>query len=488
MTWSFVMNGGRQGLNAILTLVLAGILGPKAFGVLSMAMAYIVFAMLFLESGLVAAVVQRKDLDDGYLDTAFWMMVMLGVLLTGTSLALAGWWAGVNRLPELEGVIGALAITLPIQALSLIQQAVLQRDMNFRALAIRTNVSVVAGGAVGIGMAVQGYGVWALVGQQITLASVGLVLLWSLSKWRPGLRVSRRSARELLGFSSGVLLAKIGAFANVRGDTILMGLFFGPVTVGLYRLADRVTQTVTSVTTRSVQSVSLPEFSRWQDHPEELRRSLVSCLRTAAIATIPALALLASLATVLTPVIGQEWLPAGTALEILCVGGMVRLFGLLVGPLMQALGRTHTWAGLTWAQAVPGVGFLVLAAIWLQSASETDQAAGIALARMAMNVVVMLPLSLYLMHRFTGLRLAHLMPAIRPAVLAGVLTAGLVLAARSLLPTDALPPAVSLVTLAALGGATAAVAMLALDADLREMALRIWTRLNGPTTDEQSTR
>jgi PST family polysaccharide transporter len=119
-----------------------------------MAMLYITFIQLLLDQGVVAALVQRRGLSKAHLDSTFWMNLVMCVTLAGTGVLMAPWWARINRLPELENIVIVLSASILIQGFAVVQRAHLQREMAFKQLSIRSNVSVVIGGAVGLACAV----------------------------------------------------------------------------------------------------------------------------------------------------------------------------------------------------------------------------------------------------------------------------------------------------------------------------------------------
>ena len=232
LKWAFVMIWGRRGISLLFTFVLAAILGPQAFGIVTLALVYIAVVELFVEQGMVTAIVQRRELDDAHLDSAFWVNLAWSTVFAGVSIALAGFWARANGVPELEPIIDVLSITIVLWALSLVQRAQLQREMQFKKLAVRSNVASLIGGVVGVSLALGGAGVWALVAQQLTYAAVSTLAFAALGRWRPRLRFSLHHARELFGFSIDVLFANLAGFLSRRGDILFMGLFFSPVVVG----------------------------------------------------------------------------------------------------------------------------------------------------------------------------------------------------------------------------------------------------------------
>src|SRR4051812_14255219 len=178
LKWAYSANWGEKAFSSVFTFALAAMLGPRDFGVVSIALIYIAFIQMLLNQGLLAALVQKKNLEASHLDTVFWTNLAFSLSLAGISILLSGWWGRVNHLPELGFVISALSVCIPIEGLAIVQVAVLQRDMDFKSLALRTNASVVLGGVVGVVMALAGYGIWALVAQQIVKDILALLLLW----------------------------------------------------------------------------------------------------------------------------------------------------------------------------------------------------------------------------------------------------------------------------------------------------------------------
>jgi len=475
LKWAYTMNWGQNGFSALFTFVLAGILGPRDFGLVAMAMIYIAFIRMFLEQGMVAAVVQRKDLRPDHLDSVFWFNNVLAAALMGLSLLLAGWWAGVNRTPELALVISVLSIDLPLEGLAIVQRAFMQKEMDFKSLSLRSNLSVLTGGVVGVVMAFRGFGVWSLVGQRLTQDIVALSLLWSLSHWRPGWRFSRRALREILQFSSATFVGGVGTFAHNQADALLIGMFFGPVAVGLYRLAQRLVLLLVDVGTSSLQLVSLSEFSRFQDKPAELRRSVLTCIRLSATITLPAMAGLAMASDLVMRVIGSQWALAAGPLRILCLLGMALGFIMFTGPLLTALSKPLFMSLVTWAATITNVGALVCVSLFLREAPISRQVTGIALARFGVGALLMLPVYVFLLMRHSGVSAREILNAVSPALL----SAGLVGGVARLLSTSplGLRPIPALIVVGGTAGSIGLAAVISLDAQFRRYALDLYARL-----------
>jgi len=477
--WSYTGSWGDRGLSSLFAVILAGILGPRDFGLVGIAGVYVAFLSMFLDQGYMAALIQRKDLEPEHLDAVFWMDQVLSVVLVGASILFGGWWAARNHAPGARLIISVLSLCIPIRALAIIQGAILQKEMDFKSLAIRNNASTLASGVIGLGMAFAGLRVWALVGQQISKEFIAFLLLWKLSHWRPHFEFSWKHLKELTGFSTSNFIAQLALFAEAQSSSVLLGLFFGPLAVGLYRLADRITNAVVTAATSSVQAVSLPEFSRHQHQPEELRRSVLTCIRLSSAVTIPALAGLAAVSRPLMATIGASWLPASGVLKILCGLSATMILSYFTGPLLQALSRPHQLAVLEWARAAVGSGILVLAGVLVRHSDITRQLMGIALARFANGALLVTPVFLYLLLRLCKISVREFALTVWPSAASAVS----VLVVLALFEFSGWlgsgKPLLLLLAEVALGGVVGITVLLALETSLRKSLVGMWQRSFG---------
>lgn len=474
--WAYTANWGERAFSALFMFILAAMLGPRDFGIISIALTQILFLQMFLDQGLAAALIQRRDLKQEHLDAVFWMDLALSLVLVSLSVVFCGWWARLNHAPEAAPVIAAISVSIVIEALAVVQTSLLRRTMDFKALSIRTNIAVVLSGMVGIGMALAGFRVWALVGQQIVRDLTALILLWRLSSWRPRFEFSWKHLRELMGFSIPNFSAQLANFADSQGSSVVLGLLFGPIALGLYRLADRFVNSVVVMATSSIQAVSLPEFSRLQGSPGELRKSVLSCIRLSASLTLPALAGLAAVSQSLMANVGAQWEPATSVLQILCIAGMCIIFAYFTGPFMQSLARTSALAVLEWARTVAGVLLIVAVGLAVRNGPLNSQIVGIGLARLAISGLIVAPVFLYILMHLAGISLFEMVASVFPAIASAVSVAAAVTLYRwfgVLMPTK---PIFQLVSEIALGGTIGVAALLALDAQLRLAVARPFLR------------
>jgi PST family polysaccharide transporter len=473
LRWAFALTWGQRGITTVFTILLAAILGPEAFGIVAMAGVFISFVWLVQEQGVTTAIVQRADLEREHLDSAFWINLVFCIALGSLIVALSGWWAAVNDVPELEAVVSVLSLELVIWGLGIVQQAILQRELQFRKLALRTNLAALLGGVAGLASALSGLGVWSIVVQQLTLSVTAVVFMWAVSDWRPRFRFSRRHARDIFGFSTSVFVANTGGFVSRRGDVLLMGLFFGPTVVGVYRLADRFVDAVMELTTRPIGLVSLPHFSRLQHDREALRETVGTCMRLVMLTTVPALLVLAASSEYVLAIIGPEWEVGADAMKLLCIVGIVKGLVHFTGPLLFAVARPLTRALMLWVIAAFNVVAIVAAGRALEAATEEDQLLGTSVARVLVSVLVVLPINLFIIRRLAGLPVRRIGAWSVAPVTAGVAAIAVVEGLSVLGALDGAPPVVGLIVAGGLAAGTTLAVLLALEPRARNEVTRL---------------
>ncbi len=474
------MNFGQRGLATAFTFVLAAMLGPEDFGLIAMGLAFVALIQVVLEQGISTAIVQRERMESRYLDAAFWLNLAWCVVLAGVCVALAGWWAAANDTPALRDVILALSGLLLIWGVMIVPLSLLQRDSRFKELAVVWTVAALAGGIVGLALALAGAGVWAFVAQQLVMDGIALVAMLVAVRWRPRFGFSRAHARELLGFSSSVFVANLGGFVNRRADTLLMGLFFGPLAVGLYRIADRIVDLVLEFTMRPVGVIALPHFSRLQSDPEGLRDGVEKCLRLTLVVAVPALVAVAATSDFVLGLFGPEWLPAASVLPLLCVVGVVKGLVFFTGPLLFAVAKPLLRAAVLWVLGALSAVTVVVVGAALTGSSSRDQILGMGASRALLFVVAILPINLVILRRFGGLRFSGVARSL-PAVVGSSLVAigiGVGFDASGILDGVAALPAAAIAVGAAVTAAFATLVLLDPQArfELRSLRERITGR------------
>ncbi|MEO3741898.1 lipopolysaccharide biosynthesis protein [Plantactinospora sp. B5E13] len=477
--WSYVLTAGRIGSTILVTFLLARLLGPSEFGLVAMATVFITVAQTLIQQGLVSAIVQRDRLTSEHLDGAFVVLILAGLGIGALTAAASPLWAWANRAPELTVICVALSPLVLLQGLSIVPEAVLRRELRFRAVAIRTLLASLLSGVVGVVLALLGAGIWALVAQQLVNAAVGLVVLWVVCPWRPSRRPKLSGIRDLLVFSAHSANAGLGLMLSSKADVIFTGLFFGPVATGIYRLAARLPDMLVDVTVRSLQQVALPSLSRLQRDRAALAAHLNQLQHLGAVAGLPVLGVLSAAAGPLVTLLGPQWAGTELPLRLLCLFGATNVYGVLLGPALQAMGQPGRLAAILWTRGILGVATLAAVGTLLTGRSDVVEATAVALAGIAMQASVT-ALSVWVtVRRTAGASIARFLTPTLPAVLAA-------LAAASVpWPVDRLGvdagPVVDLLLLGGVAGLVAGVLLWATDARLRRLVLaRLPRRTSAP--------
>ena len=340
LTWTMVHTWGGQALSLVVFVILARLLTPSDFGLVALAAVFVALAQLVVDQGLGDALIQRREITQLQIDTAFWVAIATGILLTGGLALLAEPLAGLLREPELAPILQVLSLTFILSALASIPIALLTRALAFRLLAIRAVLSIVGGGIVGIGMALLGFGAWALVGQQVAQAVLSVVTLWSVTPWKPRAEFSRADFAVLFPFGIKVVSSDILGFVSRNADNFLIGAYLGTGPLGFYAVGYRILDVSQRVLINVARKITFPVFSRIQHDPSRLTRAYLRVTRVAGVLIVPAYIGLALVSPELTVfVFGPTWAESGPVAAILFLSGPVLALQAFSGSLLYATGN-----------------------------------------------------------------------------------------------------------------------------------------------------
>jgi PST family polysaccharide transporter len=329
LKWQAIEIAGRQLLSLFVFTTLARLLDPSAFGLLGLVGVYLGFAALVADQGLGTALVQRKEIEPEHLSAAFWWNVGCAAVLCLATLALSGWFAKFFDEPRLAPLLRWSSLALVINALVAVQGSMFTRAMDFRSVAIRTFVATVAGGVVGVGMALGGCGVWALVGQQLATSVAGACFLWFASPWRPSLVLSWPHLKQLITVSTSVFATGFLWFISSRLDQLVIGRFAGSAVLGQYVVGGRLSEIARVAIQQPLGAVSLPALSQLQQDHQRMCRAIYRGMELNALVSFSVFGGLAAVAPTLVPLaFGAQWEPAASMLQLLAVYNLI--VGLLV--------------------------------------------------------------------------------------------------------------------------------------------------------------
>ena len=414
--WSAIQKWGRAAITTVFFVVLSRLLTPEAFGLVALATIFTDFVEIFLDQGSSAAIVQRADVEQGHLDTAFWMSILTGILLTVGSIAASGLVADFFNEPRIASVLSWLSLGFILNALSTTQLAILQRKLAFKSLAARSLAATTVGGVVGISMAFAGFGVWSLVGQNLVRAVAAAIILWRSSDWRPGFNVSKKHYKELFSFGVSIVGNNVLNVLIRRSDDFLIGYFLGPTLLGFYTVGYRLLLIIIRLVTEVTNTVAFPTFSRIQHAPERMRGAFYKVTQYTSLLSFPVFIGLGVLAPELVPALfGAQWAPSIPVMQVLSMIGILQSVLFFNGSVIRASGKPSWELGIMLLNAVCSViGFLIAVQWGIVAVAASFVIVGYVLAPVsyiAVRKLIQVDFGTYL-RQFTAPLLASLMMVI----------------------------------------------------------------------------
>lgn len=351
--WMAAGNWVEQAVNFAVFVVLARLLGTEAFGILAMASVIIVLSEFLVRETFAEGLISAPTVTAADRDAAFWLLAGLGVALTAIIAISAAPMAALYDAPRVRGLILALSPTVLLIALTAVPVAILRRDLNFRVLSVRAALGVVAGGVVGIGLALYGFSLWALAGQRLVQVAVNVVLAWASVRWRPGLTASRADFARVARFGGQVAGLRAAELSATQFPLLMLGLALGPAATGLYSLAWRITEMISFLVVVPLRMVAQPAFAAIAREGGQTGRLLADISAFLGLVAFP---LFAGLAAVSSPAIlglfGPEWRPAAPVLAVLCVAGAYFSIEKIQQALCLAAGRAGALTRIAWGNAL----------------------------------------------------------------------------------------------------------------------------------------
>ena len=327
--WNSIDRFANYGIGFIVGVILARLLSPEEYGLIGIITIFTVIFNIILDGGLSTALIRKDGVTDTDYCTVFYTNLVVSVGLTTLLFLSAPIIADFFKRPELIPYIHVMSFIIIINALSITQQARLTKRIDFKTQTKISLISHISSGVIGIVMAYMGYGVWALVAQQISSRLFTTILLWIYNKWIPSLIFSWQCFKELFNFSWKLLSAQILNAVWTQVYQAVIGKVYSPAILGQYTRAQQYGNLVSHSIGDVVMKVSLPVMSSIQNENERLLRAFRLIIKTTMLLTAFLIVSMAATAENLIYVlIGEQWLPCVPMMQIVCAG-------LVIYPLHQ---------------------------------------------------------------------------------------------------------------------------------------------------------
>lgn len=360
--WMFVGAGSQALLRIGVLAVLARLLTPTDFGIVSAAMTVVALADIFGTIGIAPAIVQMQQLDRTHIRTGFTISVLTGIAISALLFHSAAAVAGLFQIPAVEPALQVLCLVFAIRGFAIVAEAKLQRDMRFRSISLIGMASYALGyGAVAIGLALAGFGVWALVWGQIAQSVLASLAFMACSRHAMAPLLHLGALKQLLRFGLGVTLALLGNHLALNADQFIVGRWLGAATLGIYNRAYTILMQPVNLFGAVGDKVLFPALATIQSDRERLARAYCRSVGLIALATLP----LSGFLLIFAPeciglLLGGQWLEVTLPFQILVASLFFRTAYKISTTLLRARGMTYWLAGWQWLYALG-----VIAGAWL---------------------------------------------------------------------------------------------------------------------------
>ena len=339
--WSAVERLSYQGITFLIQIVLARHVTPDDYGVVAMLAIFLQIAQVFIDSGFANALIKKQDCTDADYSTVFYynsgIALVLYLILFFTSPVIAAFY----NTPLLVPVLRILALTLIFNALSIVQQTILVKRVDFKSQSVVTFSSAVVSGAVGIFFACRGLGVWALVIQQVMNSILRTAMYLAVVRWVPKLEFSVTSFRYLFGFGSKLLASILIDVIYKNIYKLVIGKRFLERDLGFYTKAEEFAIFPSTNAAKIISRVCFPILSRIPDDDARLSRVYSSIMRYSSFAFFPMMVgLIAVSEPFIITFLKEPWAPAVPLLRILCLDWMMDFICAMNLNLFYVKGRT----------------------------------------------------------------------------------------------------------------------------------------------------
>jgi len=416
--WIALEMGSTQATSLAVFAVMARFVTPADFGLISISyLAIYTFKTLVIDN-VVLAVSRKTQPSDLEYTTSFWLTLALAAIASLATFLSGGMAERLMNAPHLKDVMSAMSVIVLFMGLARTHEMRLIRLFQFRTLAFRGIVGTALGGAIGVALAARGYGLVALVIQQISTSAISLALLWASSSWTPSFRISKETALETLFFMRTMAPSSILNVASQNCDTFLVAYFFGPANAGIYAIAKRLRLALQLVAATPISGVVFPTLAEVQADGERLKNVSQRMIVLISFICVPVFVGSSSIAREAISVgFGQQWAAAGPIFSVLALGG---IFAILqnVSDTMFIVRNRQIWS-LYIVLIQTALAVLLFFPIKILGPAYLA-------VPFILPYAVTFPLSAFLVSRLTGLTFSEWLTSIMPSLASSALMFGAV--------------------------------------------------------------
>jgi len=338
--WVFALRILNRGLGLVRLVILARILAPADFGLMGIALLAMATLETFSQTGFDAALIQKKEDVESYLNSAWTITIIRGIFLFVILYLIAPYVAIFFKSPEAESIIQVIGFSILFLAFTNIGIIYFQKELEFNKQFIYQLSGTLADFIVAVSAALILKSVWALVFGLLAGNFVRFIASYLIHPYRPRLSSDWGKAKELFGFGKWILGSSILIFLITQGDDIFVGKVLGITALGFYQLAYRLSNMPATEITHVISQVTFPAYSKLQGDIPRLKEAYLKVLQLTVFLSFPIAGMIFVLAPDFTRIfLGKKWMPMVPAMQVLVWWGLIRSIGATTGPIIYAVGR-----------------------------------------------------------------------------------------------------------------------------------------------------
>jgi O-antigen/teichoic acid export membrane protein len=341
LAWDLFGNYGGQILSFVISIFLARLLGPEEFGLVGMSMVFIVVLRIFVDMGFASALIQNQNNTSLTYSSIFFLNIFAGFILSICIFLVAPFIGKFYGNDTVTTLVRLFSITFVVNSFNIVQTTILKKNLDFKKLTIRDIISQTAAGIAAVIFAMKGFGVYALVIQQILAGFIKTFLLWKVTEWYPRWEFSMAEVRKLTGFSAYVFAAQSLNQLIQQADALIIGKLFSPSTLGYFSRANSINTLITSNSVRSLNKVFFPVLSSVQNDDERFKAiylKVISVVAGVAIFLTGAFFLCGE--ELIIGLFGKKWEPSVVIFEIIIIKGFTYPISAMIVNAFLAKGKS----------------------------------------------------------------------------------------------------------------------------------------------------
>lgn len=364
LIWQFFERISAQFVSFILSIILARLLMPEDYGIIALVVVFVSICNRLVVGGFSTSLVQKKDADNMDFSTVFFFSLITSLFLYAILFLcaplIADFYSGFDRKLLID-IVRVMGIQLIVSAVNSVQSAYVSKTMQFKKTFAPTMISVTISAIVGIGLAYAGYGVWALVAQNLVQDFSRMIVLWIVVRWRPQLKFSFERFKSLFSYGWKIFAASIIKVLYNDLRSIVIGKAYTPADLAYYNKGQSFPQLIESNVGGTIDSVLFPAISKTQDSKEGMLALLRRAIKTSTYVLMPMLMGLAAVAAPLIEILlTEKWLPSVPYMQIICFTFMFMPIEIDNLQAIKAMGRSDLALKLEIIKKVIGVILLVV--------------------------------------------------------------------------------------------------------------------------------